>query len=558
MVRGIKIQTLLLLSLLLLVPATSSVGDDDGVRTGKRDRFMEQERPAAAAIFPKDVSRAATAIRLAEIVIGKKKDDDRDDLESLRRTGIYLESGTDAVYLARIGDDYCAAAFRGTMNDQPGDWITNLYLGAVEFEAIAVSIPADDDNDEDVVDAFAGCDVHRGYHEAYADFEHRERVEDFLRTCRWVCPECETVLTGHSQGGAIAQIAALYQKLHNGGGNTTSAEATVDFETDDGIDDDYESAIIDRNIPYVVTFAAPQSLGAGCFEVFSGDERRRWFRYIMATKGTMGNKLVYDPIPLLYAQLLDPPPEKDDGGFFDNFDPSAASRDQTYARNGGLAFIGHEVLLSTEDPSAVLLSEFDGHRYVDLKNVDLSGRAHYDDLYSEVLQAQDQIYKNSGEDDAVRACSGRNDDNGRDGGSYVSLAECPKMHIPSGGFAAGSLCNEPDESSSTSGSSSTCAEGTTCEAEWKWWFLDSARFTCQPSSPAIGTSARSEGDTLVAEYAASIAPTSNTETTATRNSTATEAPMIADAPAVSSGFRQTTRIGYLMVVSVLLASFVIH
>ena len=56
--------------------------------------------------------------------------------------GIFLESGVDAVYLARLGDDYCAASFK---------W-TNIYP---------------------IGDLLANTDL-VGYHNAYFDFEYRE------------------------------------------------------------------------------------------------------------------------------------------------------------------------------------------------------------------------------------------------------------------------------------------------------------------------------------------------------------------------------------------------
>ena len=37
-------------------------------------------------------------------------------------------------------------------------------------------------------------------------------MEDFLQNCIEECPECDVVLTGHSQGGGIAEVAALYYK----------------------------------------------------------------------------------------------------------------------------------------------------------------------------------------------------------------------------------------------------------------------------------------------------------------------------------------------------------
>jgi len=586
MVRGLRFQLLLLVPPLPLLFAKVPVRNEQSVGS-KKDRFLKEER-TSGFILPKDVSRAATAIRLSETVHDghkKKKDDDdnnRDDLPQNLTTGIYLESGIDAVYLARVGDDYCAAAFRGTTSFQPGDWFTNLDIGPVELEG----------------DLFVGCDVHRGYYEAYADFEYREEVEDFLQSCRAECPECETVLTGHSQGGGIAEIAALFLKSTNNISSSTSShnkslQVIPTIETNDGNDPNFENTTDNRISPYVVTFAAPPSLGAGCLDVFSEDERRRWFRYLMATEGAMGTKLVYDPIPLLYAQLLSSPPDDDDVGFFDifagfDFDASTTSLDKTYARNGGLAFIGHEILLSTEDPSAVFLSDFDGHRYVDLKYIDLSGEAHYDDLYSKVLQTQDKIYRNSDEKVTDDACSEMNGDTDYDDGSYTAFAECPAMHVPSGGFAEGSLCNEPDDSSARTMRplSSVCVEGTTCEAESKWLFWDSARHTCQRSTVSITSAAPSEGETGIAEDASSTpvaAPTANLSTSPvpnpatnrmtnqilnpTRKQTSKVVSMIADTPIISSGvchrplptrLRQTTASGHLLAVSSMIAAALVN
>merc|ERR1719506_2528317 len=64
------------------------------------------------------------------------------------------------------------------------------------------------------------CEVHGGYYEAYMQFEYRPRVETFLQNCHTKCHQnrnnknknhnCETVLIGHSQGGGIAEIAAVH------------------------------------------------------------------------------------------------------------------------------------------------------------------------------------------------------------------------------------------------------------------------------------------------------------------------------------------------------------
>lgn len=58
--------------------------------------------------------------------------------------GIFLESGVDAVYLARLGDDYSAASLKGTNIYRIGDLLANTDLV--------------------------------GYHNAYFDFEEYREV----------------------------------------------------------------------------------------------------------------------------------------------------------------------------------------------------------------------------------------------------------------------------------------------------------------------------------------------------------------------------------------------
>lgn len=406
-------------------------------------------------ILPRDVSRSFVAVRLAQVV-NKAYKDDIDTIATKYgfdpSDGIYIESGIDAVYLARVNDSYCAAAFRGTAYYQIRDWLTNIDLEPVAFGAAIRERQEQQENnvENDAVGSTSleECDVHSGYNEAYTTFEYRGQVEDFLNTCKSECVECETILTGHSQGGGIAAVAALYMK-YDPSTHTTSHNGS----------------------PYVITFGGPQSLGAGCDPLISENERKRWFRYMMAReqKGP-GNELVYDPVPLLFAQLLDPPEEEDQSSSEDSFWNNFAGLldvnidiDETYARNGGLAYIGHEILLSTGDPSSILLSELDSHRFVDRSFLDFTGIAHHDYIYGEVLQAQDKIYS-----------SGCSTDNG-------SL-DCPEIFLPSTGFALGSLCN-PDESAS----SSTCVDGTVCAKEEKWSLWGGSKHSCQtaPSQEEI-------------------------------------------------------------------------
>jgi len=436
--------------------------------------FVGGDRIAAGCNFgirPSDVSRSVVAVKLAQLV----NDGYKGDVASLASgygfdpsDGIYLQSGIDAAYLARVGDDYCAAAFRGTTKHQPADWFTNVDLDPVVFEEKDGREDLEDEMEDGGTSTETECDIHGGYHEAFAKFEYRYVVEEFLKSCRSECPDCETVLTGHSQGGGIAEISALYMKSE-----ATDKPKEKNTNTSDIADNDVDLR------PYVVTFGAPASLGAGCLRFFEEDDRRRWFRYVMATEGWRGKELVYDPIPLLYSQLLDPPIEASDSeeeGFLDSFDGFfELPIDETYARNGGLAYIGHEILLSSEDPSAVLLSEFDGHRFVDFDFLDLTGKSHYESLYSRVLETQDILYNKHKHED--KDSYKKNDDNS-------PSVECPgRGFLPSSGFAVGSLCN-PDDSLE----SSTCAEGTACEAEFEGWFWETPRHTCQPLPSQTPTS----------------------------------------------------------------------
>jgi hypothetical protein len=90
-------------------------------------------------------------------------------------------------------------------------------------------------------------------------------MEQSLRECAKDCvikDEC-VVLTGHSQGGAIAAVAAI--------------------------------ALADLN-PYVITFGQPPTIDAPC-PVITSD---RWYRYVntkATERGVIG--IFYDPVPFL-------------------------------------------------------------------------------------------------------------------------------------------------------------------------------------------------------------------------------------------------------------------
>jgi predicted lipase len=88
-------------------------------------------------------------------------------------------------------------------------------------------------------------------------------MEAALRDCAASCKlrdEC-VVMTGHSQGGAIAAVAALYMPDLN---------------------------------PYVITFGQPPTIDAPCDLITSS----RWYRYVNTKAAeVLSIGIVYDPVP---------------------------------------------------------------------------------------------------------------------------------------------------------------------------------------------------------------------------------------------------------------------
>ena len=108
------------------------------------------------------------------------------------------------------------------------------------------------------------CTTRLGFYQAY-DTTYRAAMEEELRKCAKTCDnkdEC-VVLTGHSQGGAVAAVAGV--------------------------------ALADLN-PYVITFGQPPTILAPCPIVTS----ERWYRYVNTKQTQMGNVgITYDPVPFL-------------------------------------------------------------------------------------------------------------------------------------------------------------------------------------------------------------------------------------------------------------------
>ena len=104
------------------------------------------------------------------------------------------------------------------------------------------------------------CTSRVGFYDAY-DTVYRHEVEEAVRKCAANCKDKDDCvsITGHSQGGAIAAVAAVI--------------------------------LADLN-PYVITFGQPPTLDAPCDLLTS----ERIFRYVNTKQTNVG--IAYDPVPM--------------------------------------------------------------------------------------------------------------------------------------------------------------------------------------------------------------------------------------------------------------------
>lgn len=184
-------------------------------------------------LTPHVMSLVQTAGHLSEIAYDEDPSDDSFlDLQ-------FFDQEPDQAIVAQK-DGVCYAAFRGTTLTWD-DWSQNLKLGNQDIE---------------------GCSTRIGFYEAY-NTNYRTALEEQVRKCAKACKSQDdcVVLTGHSQGGAIANVAALY--LH------------------------------DLN-PYVITFGQPPTVDAPCPLISS----ERYYRFINTKqKPALHVGLSYDPVP---------------------------------------------------------------------------------------------------------------------------------------------------------------------------------------------------------------------------------------------------------------------
>jgi hypothetical protein len=160
--------------------------------------------------------------------------------------------------------DICYGTFRGTMVSFV-DWKTNVNL-----------------LEEDIETDMGKCTVRKGFNRAFwaeselwgehPEEDYPDGMENAIRNCANTCgPDndrpCTVVLSGHSQGGALATIAAIL--LH------------------------------DLN-PVVISFAAAQAIVPNTDGICPVLDKDRNFR-IVSTRRSESGRLLYDPVP--FARL---------------------------------------------------------------------------------------------------------------------------------------------------------------------------------------------------------------------------------------------------------------
>ena len=161
----------------------------------------------------------------------------------------------DQAVLVKI-EDYCMVAFRGTDLSSWFDIYQNVMLG---------NTPVCDTN------SGACCNAENGFYDAY-NRGYRNELENKIRFCSSQCQltdtnttetvtKCPTVvLTGHSQGGSIATIAAI---------------------------------VLSDLSPVVITFGQPPTIDASC-PLLDGNSIYRFENSRIGRRGT-----TYDPVPYL-------------------------------------------------------------------------------------------------------------------------------------------------------------------------------------------------------------------------------------------------------------------
>jgi len=182
------------------------------------------------------------AVRLSELAYSNGP------VSSSDQTIYFFNEEPDQALVTEI-DGYCFAAFRGTVITSLRDVFQNMQFG-----------------NRLVCDSSGGgacCNVERGFWQGY-NANYRYKMEAALRDCTTRCTNSSfpVVLTGHSQGAAIAAVGALY---------------LADLR------------------PILITFAQPPTIDAPCDLINSDKYYRFENSRVRENRGTT----TYDPVPYL-------------------------------------------------------------------------------------------------------------------------------------------------------------------------------------------------------------------------------------------------------------------
>lgn len=176
-----------------------------------------------------------------------------DNTQALLPSSTSWTNEPDKVMIVRI-DDICWVAFRATAPNS-GDWAQNL----------------DPRMADDVCYKGDCCRTRKGFRDAYLEFDYLEDLESSIVDCRAECCQdpnncsndeerCNVALTGFSQGGAIAQVAAVF---------------------------------LQDIAPTTITFGQPPTMEGPCPAL----DTDRLYRFVNTIEE--GGSLKYDPIPFL-------------------------------------------------------------------------------------------------------------------------------------------------------------------------------------------------------------------------------------------------------------------
>lgn len=236
-----------ILAVLVLCWSFAGAAEEDWPEFNLTERILEISLVAAnlsALAYVNDTSPFEVLDEAGE-VIGYELA----EFESIR---FYTEEPDQAI-LAKSGGR-CYVAFRGT-NIDVDDWLQNLNLGDA-------TVYKDNDNSTE-----PGCEARAGFAEFLTATPVEQGIED-LAECISTCEDQDDclVITGHSQGGAIAALASITLFSYN---------------------------------PIVVTFGQPPTLDPDCPYIPS----ERYYRYVNSMQDLdEEDDMGFDPVP--YAPAL--------------------------------------------------------------------------------------------------------------------------------------------------------------------------------------------------------------------------------------------------------------